>query len=182
MTSPYLNLPPADPETQHLNVIVETPKGSRNKFSFDEELSLFRYKFVLPQGHSFPFDFGFLPNTLAEDGDPLDVLLLMDEPVFTGCLVEARAIGILEAEQTKEGKKMRNDRLLAVPSNSPMHQPIKALSDLSKPLLEQIELFFKAYNEGLDRKFKVLRKSGPEKALKMVQKAAENYRKQKGKE
>src|SRR4051812_38265137 len=72
-----------------LNVILETPKGSRNKYSYDNEKELFRLKKVLPVGAVFPFDFGFIPGTVGEDGDPLDVLLFMDEPVFPGCLVEA---------------------------------------------------------------------------------------------
>ncbi|KAA9333724.1 inorganic diphosphatase [Adhaeribacter soli] len=177
MTSPYLQLPPTDPKTDTLNVIIETPKGSRNKFSFDEKLLLFKFKNVLPEGSFFPFDFGFLPNTLAEDGDPLDVLLLMDEPVFTGCLVEARAIGVIEAEQTEDGNTVRNDRLLAVSENVRMHKGIKTLHDLPKPLLEEIEHFFKAYNEGMGREFKVVGKHGPPQALKLIRKAAEAYQK-----
>lgn len=178
MLSPYSQLPPVDPETGHLNVIIETPKGSRNKFSFDEKLQLFKFKNVLPQGSSFPFDFGFLPNTLAGDGDPLDVLLLMDEPVFTGCLVEARPLGIIKAEQTENGKTVQNDRLLAVSVNSRMHKPLKAIQDIAKPLLEEIEHFFKAYNEGMGREFKVIGRNGPDKALQAVKQAALAYKKE----
>src|SRR5687767_782444 len=88
-------------ENGFLNVIVETPKGSRNKYNFDFELGLFRLKKVLPAGAVFPFDFGFIPSTCGDDGDPLDVLLLMDEPAFAGCVVEARLLGAMEASQTK---------------------------------------------------------------------------------
>src|SRR4051812_26311118 len=94
-----------------LNVIVETPKGCRNKFKFDEELRCFKLSKVLPAGATFPFDFGFLPHTLADDGDPIDVLLLMDEQAFPGCLVKARLVGVIEAEQGKDKKATRNDRL-----------------------------------------------------------------------
>ncbi len=98
-------------ESSHdLNVIIETPKGSRNKFKYDEEFGLFRLSGLLPVGAVFPFDFGFVPSTAGEDGDPLDVLLLMDEPAFAGCLVTSRLIGVIEAEQTEEGKAERNDR------------------------------------------------------------------------
>ena len=93
-----------------IHVIIETEKGSRNKFSFDEDLNVFRLKKVLPEGMSFPYDFGFIPSTRAEDGDPLDVLvLLMDEPGCTGCLVECRVIGAICGEQSENGKKIRND-------------------------------------------------------------------------
>src|SRR6202030_2361459 len=97
-----------------LQVIVETPKGSRNKFSFDPEQEIFALKKVLPAGMVFPYDFGFLPKTIAPDGDPIDVLLLMDEPAFPGIAVRARLIGIIEGEQMDGKKRIRNDRLVAV--------------------------------------------------------------------
>src|SRR5919202_6145584 len=94
-----------------LNVIIETPKGSRNKYDYDEELRLFKLGGVLPSGAVFPFDFGFVPATLGGDGDPLDVLVLMDEPAFTGCLVVTRLIGVIDAEQTeRDGETKPNDR------------------------------------------------------------------------
>src|SRR4051794_14489933 len=84
--------------------IIETPKGRRSKFSYDRESGLFQLKFLLPQGMSFPFDFGFIPSTVAGDGDPLDILVIMDEPTHVGCLVEVRVIGVLQASQTQDGK------------------------------------------------------------------------------
>ena len=114
MRSPLETLPPFDSESGCLNVVIETPRGCRNKYSFDFDLGSFKLKAVLPSGAVFPFDFGSIPGTVADDGDPLDVLLLMDEPVFPGCLVEARILGVIEAEQTKDGQTERNDRLIAV--------------------------------------------------------------------
>src|SRR5690242_7742786 len=111
---PFAHLGAADPQSGDFNVIIETPKGNRNKFKYDEELDLFMLSGVLPAGAVFPFDFGFIPGTRGGDGDPLDVLVLMDEPSFTGCLVRARLIGVIEAEQTEDGKTARNDRLIAV--------------------------------------------------------------------
>src|SRR5438876_43986 len=111
--NPYGRLGPFNGDGE-LNVVIETPQGSRNKFTFDEELCLFKLGGVLPLGAAFPFDFGFLPDTMGQDGDPLDVLVLMDEPAFPGCLVPARLIGVIEAEQTEKGKTERNDRLIAV--------------------------------------------------------------------
>src|SRR5207248_11642367 len=82
-----------------LNVVIETPRDCRNKYKYDEQYGLFKIRKVLPAGSAFPYDFGFIPNTLADDGDPLDVLLLMDEPAYPGCLIQARVLGLIEAEQ-----------------------------------------------------------------------------------
>src|SRR3954469_6625001 len=103
-SNPYDRLGAFAPRSGELNVIIETPKGSRNKFDFDEELGLFKLGGVLPAGAVFPFDFGFVPATRGGDGDPLDVLVLMDEPAFVGCLVAARLIGVIEAEQAEGGE------------------------------------------------------------------------------
>jgi inorganic pyrophosphatase len=107
-------LKPIDKKDGLLQVIVETPAGSRNKFAFDPEQEIFALKKVLPAGMVFPYDFGFLPKTIAPDGDPIDVLLLMDEPAFPGIAVRARLIGIIEGEQMDGKKRIRNDRLVAV--------------------------------------------------------------------
>src|SRR5881227_1371175 len=101
-------LKPFDRKSGNLNVVIDTPKGCRNKYAFDFEVNAYKLKTVLPSGAVFPFDFGSIPGTVAEDGDPLDVLLLMDEPVFAGCLVQGRVLGVIEAEQTKKGKTQRN--------------------------------------------------------------------------
>src|SRR6266545_3570339 len=91
-------------ESGEINVIIDTPRGSRNKFKYDEEHELFKLGGVLPSGAVFPFDFGFIPGTRGEDGDALDVLMLIDEPTFVGCLVLARLIGVIEAEQIENGE------------------------------------------------------------------------------
>src|SRR5215210_5336873 len=117
-------------DRKELHVIIETPQGSRNKFNYDEELGLFKLGGVLPAGASFPFDFGFVPSTVGGDGDPLDVLLLMDEPAFTGCLVAARLIGVIEADQTEDGETTRNDRVIAVATTSRNHGDLRSIQDL----------------------------------------------------
>src|SRR5262245_34939487 len=105
-------LDPLAPEDKRtVQVVVETPKGSRNKYAFDAETRVFTLKKVLPAGMAFPYDFGFIPSTKAEDGDPIDVLVLMDEPAFSGCVLSCRLIGVIEGEQSngkKNGKKIRN--------------------------------------------------------------------------
>ena len=99
--SAYHQLDPFNAKTKNLNVIVDTSKGSRNKIEYDETLGLFKLSGVLPAGASFPYDFGLLPSTRGGDGDQLDVLVLMDDPAFVGCLVPARLLGVIEAEQTE---------------------------------------------------------------------------------
>lgn len=154
-----------------VNVIIETPKGKRNKFDFDPNLQLFKLGKVLPAGAAFPYDFGFIPGTKAQDGDPIDVLLLMDESAFPGCLVEARLVGVIEAEQVEEGETIRNDRLVAVAKDAHDYQDIKSLGDVNKSLLEELEHFFKSYNEAQGREFHLLAAKGPQAARKLLNKS-----------
>jgi len=166
-----------DAEGGDLNVIVETPKGSRNKFDYDEKLSLFKLGGVLPAGAVFPFDFGFVPATVGGDGDPLDVLLLMDESAFTGCLVRARLVGVIEAEQTeRDGETTRNDRLIAVASESRTHKKVRSLAGLSENVVEEIEHFFVSYNEIKGKEFRPLGRFGPERARRLVEEGVMNFR------
>src|ERR1700746_3996633 len=101
-------------DKQLLRVVIETPKGSRNKFAFNSDDHTFELKKVLPAGMAFPYDFGFVPCTKADDGDPIDVLVLMDEPAFPGCILKCRPIGVIQGEQGNKKKKIRNDRIIAL--------------------------------------------------------------------
>jgi inorganic pyrophosphatase len=170
------DLSAVSPESGALNVIVDTPKDSRNKYKYDEPLGLFELRHVLPVGASFPFDFGFVPSTRGEDGDPLDVLVLMDEPAFVGCLVPARLLGVIEAEQTEEGKTMRNDRLIAVAALSQTHKEVRSLDQLSPTLLGEIEHFFVSYNAQRGRQFKPLGRHGPGRAEALIEEGMQTYR------
>jgi inorganic pyrophosphatase len=158
-----------DPDSGLVNVLIDTPKGSRNKFKYDEKLGLFRLAKVLPLGAYFPYDFGFIPSTRAEDGDPLDVLVIMDEPAFCGCLVRVRLLGVIEAEQTEKGKTVRNDRLVGA-VETPYNRPdLHSLDDLGKSRLDEIEHFFISYNEAEGRRFQPLGRRGPADAEKLVE-------------
>jgi len=137
-----------------INVVIETPKGSRNKYAYDKELKAFRLKKLLPVGVMFPFDFGYIPNTKGEDGDPIDILVIMDEAAYPGCMVECRLIGVLRAVQSEEEDMVENDRLIAVSTLSQIYQDINELEDLNKNVLRQIESFFVYYNTLEDKKFK----------------------------
>ena len=166
---PAALLPAFDPESGDLNAVVETVKGSRNKFAYDEKLALFRLNGVLPAGASFPYDFGFVPSTIGDDGDPLDVLVLMDEPAFAGCLVSARLVGVITAEQQEKGGKVeQNDRLIAVATKSHTHEGVRTLRDLSQNLIGEIEHFFVSYNQARGRVFTPTDRKGPRAAHAIV--------------
>ena len=176
MHSPYDRLDPFDEKTGDLNLIIDTPKGSRNKFEYDKELGLFRLGGVLPAGAVFPFDFGFVPSTVGGDGDPLDVLVLMDDAAFTGCLVLARLIGVIEAEQKEDGKTERNDRLIAVAAKSRDHADVTSLNQISDNLVNEIEHFFVSYNTVKGKEFKPLGQFAADRADRVVEEGIRLYR------
>ena len=153
-------------------VIIETPRNSRNKYKFDEKTSRIKLSKVLPEGMIFPYDFGFIPGTKAEDGDALDVLVLSDEPMFPGCEVQCRLIGVLKAKQKEKGKENRNDRIIAVAEGSVLYGGIKQLSDLDSAVLSQIEAFFTNYQKVRDIEFKVLQRGDVSSAIKIVERAS----------
>ncbi len=159
------DLPAVDPDNGEVTVVVETPRGSRNKLAYDPALGAFRLRFVLPEGMAFPYDFGFIPSTRAEDGDPLDVLVLLDDPAPVGCVLGARLIGIISARQ-REAKQdwSRNDRLLAVATHARAHHHIHALDDLRPGQTDEIAAFFAQYSRLNGREFEVLGQAGLEAA------------------
>lgn len=157
-------------------LVVETPRGSANKLKYDTGLGAFRLDRVLPAGMSFPFDFGFVPQTLADDGDPLDVIVLLDAPVYPGCIVPARVIGDLEAEQRDgRGPWVRNDRLLAVAQASRIHAGVRTISDVDRLLLEAIGAFFVDYHRLDGNGFRVVARAGPRAARHAIDKAHQRY-------
>lgn len=173
----------ADPSTiapyhgdKVLQVVIETPKGSRNKYAFDHDRRVIVLRKVLPAGMIFPYDFGFVPSTLADDGDPIDVLLLMDEPAFTGCVLDARVVGVIEGEDELEGgKTQRNDRLLAVACASHAFANVQTIEDLPKQLLDNIQEFFVTYPRVLGgKKYRIVGSKGPKEACKLIEKARQH--------
>jgi inorganic pyrophosphatase len=168
-------LKPIEKKDGLLQVIIETPKSSRNKYSFDPDQEIFALKKVLPAGMTFPYDFGFLPRTIAGDGDPIDVLVLMDEPAFPGCLLRARLIGVIEGEQIDGKKRIRNDRLVAVAEANHRYANIKKIGDLPKQLLKELEEFFVNYHRLEGKEYRLLGCKGAtegERLIKQAQKAA----------
>src|ERR1700744_5907820 len=119
-----------DPKKFLCRAIIETPKGSRNKFDYDPESNLFMLGGLLPEGMMFPFDFGFIPATRGDDGDPVDIMVFMDAPAHTGCLIDVRILGIIEAEQTEDGETESNNRLLGAAIHSYDNQHLKSIGDV----------------------------------------------------
>jgi inorganic pyrophosphatase len=163
-------LPALDPDTGEVTVVTETPRGSRAKYGYDPASRAFRLRFVLPEGMVFPYDFGFVPSTEAADGDPIDVLLLLDEPAPPGCLVGARLIGVIEAQQRENGIEewVRNDRLIAAATHARTHRHIHALGDLRPGQVDEIAAFFAQYSRLNGRNFEVLGNFGPETARALL--------------
>jgi inorganic pyrophosphatase len=172
MATALNELPAVDSDSGRVNVVVDTPKGSRNKYKFDEQHGQWRLSKVLPEGMYFPYEFGFIPSTRGEDGDPVDVLLLADEPAFAGCVVPARLIGVIEAEQTQDGKTVRNDRLIAIVETPYNPAEYRSLDEVSRQRLDEIEHFFTSYNEMEGRQFKPLSRRGPDRARELLEQAA----------
>jgi inorganic pyrophosphatase len=152
-------------------------KGTRNKFDYDPKSGLFALGGLLPEGMMFPFDFGFIPATLGDDGDPIDIMVLMDAPAHVGCLIDVRIIGIIEASQTEGKKTETNNRLIGVAVHSYQHESLNSLEDVSKSLLSQVEEFFVSYNRQRSKKLKITRTSGPNRAVKFLEAAIQARRK-----
>lgn len=166
---PFDRLAAYDDASESYNVIVETPRGSRNKYTYEAENGLFGLSGVLPAGAVFPFDFGFIPRTLGEDGDPLDVLVLLDDTAFVGCRVSCRLVGVIQAEQTeRDGETVRNDRLIAVATRSHNHEEVRDLEQVSESLLREIEHFFESYNEIKGKRFRPIGREGAGRAEEIV--------------
>ena len=161
--------PASQPE--QVSVIIETPKGSRNKLKYDSARRMYKLSKIMPEGMVFPYDFGFVPDTKGEDGDPLDVLVLTDEPLFPGCLVDCVLVGVLELEQRENGEAKRNDRLIAVAQASLLYCEIKDLSHLNPTVLKQIEAFFVNYQKVRDIEVTILDHRGPDRALEILRRS-----------
>lgn len=163
------HLPPFGPKSEYLNVVIETPGGSTSKFKYDETLGLFMFDKTLPLGICFPYPFGFIPSTKGEDGDPLDVLVITDEPTFVGCGMHAKLLGVIEAEQIEAGKTERNDRFIAIPLEVKTGRPPSgSIERLDSDLSRRIIAFFTSYNKLESRQFKTLRCSGAVRAARLV--------------
>ena len=152
-----------------VTAVIESPKGYNPKFDFDPEAKRYKLSKVLPAGLVFPFDFGMIPNTKGEDGDPLDIIVMSESPTFPGCLIDCRIIGALKAEQTeRNGDTMRNDRFIGVATVTQLFAKVGTLAELPESVLNQLEAFFKNYNEQAGKVFKVVDRLNAKQAAKLL--------------
>ncbi len=143
---------PANPKPGVINVLIEIPAGSKNKYEYDKDLQAFALDRVLYSSVQYPYDYGFIPNTLADDGDPLDGMVLIDQPTFPGCIIAARPIGMLEMIDGGD----RDEKILCVPAKDPRYSQVKSLQDVAPHRLEEIAEFFRTY-KNLEKKVTEIR-------------------------
>lgn len=139
----FKSLPAGKNPPKVLNAIIEVPRGERNKYEFDPDLGVFKLDRVLYASVHYPTGYGFIPQTLAEDGDPLDVMVMTHGATFTGCLIEVRPIGMLKMSDDKG----LDHKILSVPINDPIYANVRRLADISSHLPTEIEHFFSVYKE-----------------------------------
>ena len=142
-----LSLIPAQPKPGIINVLIEIAGGSKNKYEFDKDMNAFALDRVLFASVKYPYDYGFVPNTLAVVGYPMDGMVMMDEPTFPGCVIAARPIGMLLMIDGGD----RDEKILCVPAEDPRYNEVKSLKDIAPHRLEEIAEFFRTY-KNLEKK------------------------------
>src|SRR3981081_3719079 len=168
----YLSLPVGDAAPGEVHVVIEVPRGRTNKYEYDKELHVFRLDRNLYSPVHYPGDYGFIPSTLSDDGDPLDVLVLVDAPSFTGCVMTVRPIGFLE--MVDQGK--RDEKVLAVGVSNPIYQDVRHYDEVYPHLLREIEHFFSIYKELEAKTTSIVGWRDAGGAREAVNEVAERYR------
>lgn len=158
--------------TEIVDVIIEIPQGSRNKYEYDHAQHVIRLDRVLYSSVHYPTDYGFIPDTLSEDGDPLDVLVVVNEPTFPGCHLPAKPIGMLRMRD----EKGEDEKILAVPAGDPRFDDINDLGDLAAHWLKEIENFFATYKELEEKDTEVLGWEGLASARELIEDARARHR------
>jgi inorganic pyrophosphatase len=161
-----------DRDGRTVRAIIETPAGRRTKYDYDPESGLFALHGILPAGMTFPLAFGFVPDTLANDGDPIDILVLADEDLPVGCLVKVRLLGVIEACQTeRDGRSMRNDRLIGRVSESRMYADVIDLDCLGHAMVDELSRFCETYNALKGKQFEILAIGDAARACALIEEA-----------
>jgi inorganic pyrophosphatase len=168
----YLHLPIGERCPDLVNAIVEVPRGGVNKYEYDKKLNVFRLDRTLYSPVHYPGDYGFIPSTLASDGDPLDVLVLVDNASFPGCLMEVRPIGALE--MLDQGA--RDEKVLAVVSNDPRYTEVSNYTDIYTHILREIEHFFSIYKDLEGKRTKTIAWHSAEEARRVILESQERFR------
>jgi inorganic pyrophosphatase len=152
--------------------VIETPAGCRSKYDYDPKSGMFELSGVLPGGMAFPLAFGFVPATVGEDGDPLDILVLADEALPLGVIVTVKLLGVIEAEQTEDGKTVRNDRLIGRIEQSRTYADIAELNALGDAFVQDLSRFFETYNALKGKRFEVTAIGDAKRACALIARAA----------
>jgi inorganic pyrophosphatase len=168
---PLHDLSPGPEPPDRVNVYIEIPRGERNKYEVDKETGVLRYDRLLHSAVHYPGDYGFVPRTLAEDGDAIDVLVLITSPTVPGCLIEVRPLGMFEMED----EKGRDVKVLAVPVADPYMQDYRSIDDVPRHTLREIEHFFAVYKELEGKKTEAEGWMGQEAAFKAIREAIAAY-------
>lgn len=155
-----------------MNVVIETPKGSSEKYKYDETFRLFRLEKTLPAGLVFPFDFGFIHGTKGDDGEPLDVLVISEFKSFPGCIMDCRIVGCIEGDQRIEATTFRSDRFLAVPEQSIVFENVISIEDIPSTLITEIESFFVNYMHGEGKELNLMENLNASQAISLLSKLA----------
>ena len=162
---------PSVPEV--IYAVIEIPKGSRNKYEYDKDMEAFALDRVLYSPVHYPAEYGIIPKTLWDDGDPMDILVIMDQPTFPGCVIETRPVGVMRMIDGEDS----DDKILGVPLNDPMFKDVNDISDLPKAFLDEVAHFFTEYKRLEGKKTKVLGWENAENALKAINHSIDLYNK-----
>ena len=168
-------LPTFEGDSTDVNVVVESSRSSTVRYGYNAAIDVFEMSCILPAGSRFPLDIGFIPSTLAEDGHPLNILVFTDAPACVGCVVAARPIGVIEAEQTLDGETFRSDRLIGVATGSCKFADMESIDDLNPRILDEIERFLVSYDRMSRRLFNPLGRAGRDAAVELVREAMGEY-------
>lgn len=154
---------------QIIPVVIETPRGSTEKYDFEKKMGHYKLSKILPAGMMFPYDFGFIPGTKGQDGDPLDMIVISEFKSFPGCMMDCRLLGAIKAEQGHPGEKLvRNDRYISIPTCSRNYKDLHSIDQISKSIIKELEDFFVNYNKAEDKIFKVIGTLDYVSALKQI--------------
>ena len=154
-----------------MDIIIESPKGGREKYKYDEKHNLFRLHKVLPAALVFPYPFGFIPGTKGEDGDPLDAFIIGEFKGFPGCIMECRLIGCITVEQVSGKKSTRNDRFLAVPEQSDQFNDVETITEMKPSIISLLENFLTTYMKLEGKEGKLLGNLNASSAVELINKA-----------
>src|SRR5262249_35558470 len=168
----YTRLPIGEKAPQLVNAVIEIPKDSVNKYEYDKDLHVFKLDRTLFSPVHYPGDYGFIPRTLGNDGDPLDVLVLVEAPSFPGCLMEVRPIGVLQ--MVDQGKK--DEKILAVAESDPLYREVKDYSEVFGHTLREIEHFFSIYKKLEGKKTEIAGWDGVEAARKIISEGQKRFK------